>query len=79
MLFNNDSITRFVYSSVAAMVSDTRFAVDASDLLIPPGVWPCLLATDIGDGSRFSYVSHTDDAGEYVQKSTGITLIVFND
>ena len=60
------------------------FYSEASDLQFPPGTWPDVIATVLGNGRPFRY-SHRDEVSEdnyiyiYVQPGTGAKLNIFND
>lgn len=57
------------------------FHAEASDLRLPPGAWPRLLDTKLGNGRPFvkQQVYSEDGSVMYRQEFGSLTLIVFND
>ena len=62
-----------------------HFVLEASDLGLPPGHWPCAIATEMGNKQPF-YFTHDERndegelvAGHYKQILGCITLTIYND
>lgn len=57
-----------------------QFCVEASDLRLPPGEFPPVLDTDLGNGLRF-VLHHVENGGTHVYRQEGgcIALFVLND
>ena len=58
-----------------------EFSVEASQLGWPPGYWPTVLATDLGNGQNLVLISvaSISEASVYQQAAGCVTLTVFND
>lgn len=75
------------YLVTAAQVTKSNagsvFYTEASDLGLPPGLWPTELFTDIGSCQPFKRVSSSAKKTTYVQSEPGRavpnTLVIFND
>jgi predicted metalloenzyme YecM len=55
------------------------FSAEASQLGWPPGEFPNLLETDLGNGRRMVLTSLTEQVATYHQQFGCITLSVWND
>jgi hypothetical protein len=56
-----------------------QFSVEASSLGWPPGEFPNLIETDLGNGERMVLTGLTGQAATYHQQFGCITLSVWND
>jgi hypothetical protein len=61
-----------------------QFYADASELQLPPGVWPKFIATVLGNREPFSRITHPTAKGTgvgvtYEQPGTGARLHIIND
>lgn len=64
----------------AAVYLNDIVTVFASDLQLPPGKFPMLLETSLGNAKPFVLVRQRDgDSIEYKQRDNDLSLIVFND
>lgn len=72
---------RTITLEVATQTSHGRFVAEASELGIAPGGgYPAEIATNLGNGHPFAFLSFTADGGaEYRQSAGCITLLVLND
>jgi len=69
----------FITASQVEEVEAHRFIADASDLQWPPGYFPEVLDTSLGNKLPFYRVSLTAQAAKYEQHSGCISLTVLND
>ena len=60
-------------------ISPLHFVAEASDLGLPPGVWPDAFTTDLGNGQRLVRVDLDDGRGLYRQSLGCIELAIYND
>jgi len=67
------------HSVTAHPGSPQEFSVDASDLQLPPGSWPSLLETNLGNELPLVLESLTEYCAVYHQSLGLVKLTVWND
>lgn len=55
-----------------------RFSTEASMLELPPGEFPKLIDTSLGNGQPFRFIRYADGAAQYLQVMGCIQLLIFN-
>lgn len=75
----NTSTSIIITDKNATEVKVHEWAIDASDLRLPPGVVPPSLNTTLGNQQPFLLIYHGSDRFLYRQSMGCIGLVVFND
>jgi hypothetical protein len=55
-----------------------KFSTEASMLDLPPGRFPSLIDTSLGNGQPFRFMRYADGAAQYLQVMGCIQLLIFN-
>lgn len=69
-----------VTRELALDAGSARFIAEASELGLPPGVWPCEVATDLGNGRPCKLIGVQPDGTHVYRQEFGVTRIaILND
>ena len=64
----------------ALAIGSARWLVEASDLGLPPGVWPNTIETTLGNGNPCELIGTQPDGTHVYHQRFGVTRIaIFND
>ena len=68
-----------IYLSQVESVGNNRFVADASELGWPPGYWPPVIETTIGNGHILRRTELNSNGAVYRQDAGVVEVQVFND
>ena len=61
-------------------IGSARYLVEASDLGLPPGIWPIEVTTNIGNGNPCQLIGTQPDGTHVYRQQHGVTRIaILND
>lgn len=61
-------------------IGSARYLIEASDLGLPPGIWPITVTTDLGNGRPCKLVGNQPDGTHVYLQEFGVTRIaILND
>ena len=69
----------FISSKCVQRMRCNEFAADASELRWPPGFFPDIVATDLGNAQPLVKVQQSPQCVKYAQLSGETFLVVYND
>jgi hypothetical protein len=70
----------FIKQGTLTELDTHRFSAEASELRMPPGFWPGMIATELGNGLPFIAERPLPDGGMHYRQELGcITLDIYND
>ncbi len=64
---------------VFQVTGKANYACDASELRWPPGHWPEVVNTDLGNGKDMDRMSLDDSGARYKQRDSDVNVWVLND
>lgn len=72
-------MSTFISSACVQPICCNEFAADASELRWPPGFFPDIVATDLGNAQPLVKVHQSPQCVKYAQLSGLTFLVVYND